>query len=1070
MIITKKNIGGIAAVALLGAGASLFGQQAPSSILNYLQEDFDSISADWVVDRNEPTAFESVDGKLKITVGEATSAESRPSGRSGQFYDTQGYKRLISDGGVSPVHVGAHDGSLVITATLELPEVLDDYPMRTDLWARFVATSDNTSESNVGAYPIIGFTNFDGVDQPLRPRLQLWDYLDPEGAWIEIPVSADGTVQFTVVVTENAARHYVNGKMVLALPNDSGHWLTHVMLQAYNFTSDRFDPVGNPGWSNEEYSVTWDDLQVYVTQDDIAHVDVYPGDSIQAAIDAAVPGDVIHVNPGAYVENININKNISLIGGSDGNGLLSDEVIITPADSAQNTIHIAAGSDGVSIEGLTIYGVDGASPAIEKSAIYVQGAQSNLRIADNTIIAAGDAALTTEYNAVIDGLEIIGNTFEGKTFVGENPATGNQFEVANVARQLIAIQSLANGSGIRFEGNTVSGAAAGPNGNGNTLVSIDAENAEIVNNTFNGVASGALLRARSADTVISNNTFDPSNLVGAGYILLVSTEALGDNGLGDILDDNAFINGYAVANQAFSGVGSGATGGYYVDASISAAVARASSEVVVLVHGTHVENVNVPADKTIYLVGDDATLTGAGGANTAALFIRSSNSSVSGFTINKADTGYAAILIGNGTTGVGIYDNTIVFAGPGIESQGANTTDLDIVGNTFVASLNASNFARGVYINGGYKGPGNLTGPAAGLNISGNTFQGSYGLGGVIGVEGTGQISANDFTGVEDASVFIGVQVGPLVVDGNCFPATEELILSGSAGEIVAEFNYFGRSNGALASNYEGNVDVNPHLLSCDEYFLVEAEQSTGGVISPAFAYTNSSAAPTFTFTPNAGFEFSAAYLNDAPITVQGGSYTVSGVTDHSTISAVFTATASMITSSIGEGSGTVLPLGTVTVASGGSKSFTIIPAAGYQVGQVLYNGTDMKSSMSGNTLTIGGVIGANNLEVIFEQAVANYQVSISKTGMFTNYLTVTAFDDLNDTEITDLTSVPAGTKIRLEFSFSSMQTLLKVKSVSIAQNASTVNSGALSIADGGSYTITAPVNGAAAITVNVGL
>jgi len=44
--------------------------------------------------------------------------------------------------------------------------------------------------------------------------------------------------------------------------------------------------------------------------------DIYvnEGESIQDAIDSAMPGDVIHINRGVYRENIIINKEISIIG------------------------------------------------------------------------------------------------------------------------------------------------------------------------------------------------------------------------------------------------------------------------------------------------------------------------------------------------------------------------------------------------------------------------------------------------------------------------------------------------------------------------------------------------------------------------------------------------------------------------------------------------------------------------------------------------------------------------------------------------------------------------------------
>ena len=72
--------------------------------------------------------------------------------------------------------------------------------------------------------------------------------------------------------------------------------------------------------------------------------------SIQAAVDAANPGDEIIVKPGVYVENIAINKNISIVSES---GNFSD-TIIRAADSSQDVFSIWA--NGVRIKG---FGIDG---------------------------------------------------------------------------------------------------------------------------------------------------------------------------------------------------------------------------------------------------------------------------------------------------------------------------------------------------------------------------------------------------------------------------------------------------------------------------------------------------------------------------------------------------------------------------------------------------------------------------------------------------------------------------------------------------------------------------------------
>src|SRR2546421_11428070 len=56
-------------------------------------------------------------------------------------------------------------------------------------------------------------------------------------------------------------------------------------------------------------------------------IDVMPGQSIQAAIDSASPGDTIVVHPGTYHENVLVNKNNVTLRGS---GASSEGTVLLP--------------------------------------------------------------------------------------------------------------------------------------------------------------------------------------------------------------------------------------------------------------------------------------------------------------------------------------------------------------------------------------------------------------------------------------------------------------------------------------------------------------------------------------------------------------------------------------------------------------------------------------------------------------------------------------------------------------------------------------------------------------------
>ena len=73
---------------------------------------------------------------------------------------------------------------------------------------------------------------------------------------------------------------------------------------------------------------------------------VYPGDSIQGAVDSASAGDTIYVHAGTYAENIDVNKRLNLIG--DG----MEEVMVEAEDTADHTFYLTA--DGITMTGFMV--------------------------------------------------------------------------------------------------------------------------------------------------------------------------------------------------------------------------------------------------------------------------------------------------------------------------------------------------------------------------------------------------------------------------------------------------------------------------------------------------------------------------------------------------------------------------------------------------------------------------------------------------------------------------------------------------------------------------------------------
>ena len=110
--------------------------------------------------------------------------------------------------------------------------------------------------------------------------------------------------------------------------------------------------------------------------------------TIQAAIDAANPGDTIYVYNGTYNENITINKGLSLVGEDRANTIIN----------SSGVYGIRVTADSVGISGFTI---DRLVPGYVGSGVYVTNAQ-DVHIANNTIRKSeyGIRLISSHYNTV----------------------------------------------------------------------------------------------------------------------------------------------------------------------------------------------------------------------------------------------------------------------------------------------------------------------------------------------------------------------------------------------------------------------------------------------------------------------------------------------------------------------------------------------------------------------------------------------------------------------------------------------------------------------------------------------
>ena len=125
----------------------------------------------------------------------------------------------------------------------------------------------------------------------------------------------------------------VNKKDILVGQLKDGNFTGHneIFVHIRDASAQRLNTTSETSWSENSGSSST--------------VVVLPGESIQAAIDAATSGDTIEVRSGTYRENIYIDKQLSILGVDVGGGLP-----VVDAGDYGNAIEISA--ENVSVEGI----------------------------------------------------------------------------------------------------------------------------------------------------------------------------------------------------------------------------------------------------------------------------------------------------------------------------------------------------------------------------------------------------------------------------------------------------------------------------------------------------------------------------------------------------------------------------------------------------------------------------------------------------------------------------------------------------------------------------------------------
>ncbi len=210
---------------------------------------------------------------------------------------------------------------------------------------------------------------------------------------------------------------------------------------------------------------------------------VHDGESIQAAIDAAEPGDTIEVYSGTYQGGIDVNKPLKLKGIDSGSGM--------PFVDTDNGAAIVLSSDGIALEGFSA----------RSSSSW--GTDAGILVISNNNIVSNNAAHGSG-NCGIVFLESDNNTITGNAAVGNH---NEGISLRNSSYNLLEGNTAENNRyGIKLESSSEN-AISSNSATGNRFEGIYLEGSmqNIVEDNYAGDNWGGLSLDNSRDNVIRRN-------------------------------------------------------------------------------------------------------------------------------------------------------------------------------------------------------------------------------------------------------------------------------------------------------------------------------------------------------------------------------------------------------------------------------------------------------------------------------------------------------------------------------------------------------------------------------------
>ncbi len=217
-------------------------------------------------------------------------------------------------------------------------------------------------------------------------------------------------------------------------------------------------------------------------------------------------------------------------------------------------------------------------------------------------------------------------------------------------------------------------------------------------------------------------------------------------------------------------------------------------------------------------------------------------------------------------------------------------------------------------------------------------FEGPAGQAPLLYVEYTTSTQSTDRKITSSADPFgtINPQGEILVSEGG----NQSFTITANSGYKISDVLVDGASVGPRDS-YIFNSVVADHTITAKFEALtysIAVHTNSNGAISPSGTQTvTAGSSKTFTITPAAGYQISDVQVDNVSVGPKA-TYTFNNINENHTLRAEFAVDKFTLTTS-SDANGSISPSGPITVNHGGSQTFTFIPNAGYEIGDIKVDG-----------------------------------------------------------------------------------------------------------------------------------